>query len=100
MPISAANANVLEPLILRQSEAHKHSEEEKERQREIMKNAKNKWSQKVEQMIAETDEWFINEDGDIVLIYPQPENENDEERKEEVIKMDDVKNEKEEIEID
>merc|ERR1712129_325960 len=45
---------------------------EKEKQRQI-----DEIMDKTKHLFAETDEWFINEDGDIVLIYPQPENEND-----------------------
>jgi len=42
--------------------------------KKILNNAKAKWSVKVEEMIANTDQWFINEDGDIVLIYPEADN--------------------------
>merc|ERR1712129_167044 len=40
---------------------------EKEKQRQI-----DEIMDKTKHLFAETDEWFINEDGDIVLIYPQP----------------------------
>ena len=39
--------------------------------KQLLEKAKDKWSVKVEEMIANTDSWFINEDGDIVLIYPE-----------------------------
>merc|ERR1712204_53428 len=43
---------------------------EKEKQRQI-----DEIMDKTKHLFAETDEWFINEDGDIVLIYPQPDDE-------------------------
>merc|ERR1712129_448442 len=43
---------------------------EKEKQRQI-----DEIMDKTKHLFAETDEWFINEDGDIVLIYPQPNDE-------------------------
>merc|ERR1712228_169320 len=68
-----------------QNQKHHAVENDDDKQREIMKAAKNVWSEKMEQMIATTDEWFINEDGDIVLIYPQPEKEQND--KEEEVKQ-------------
>eukprot|EP01083_Nonionella_stella_P275939 937291_1 len=67
------NDDILGPLIERQQN-HSHDSHDHEKNRKILNAAKAKWSKKVEEMIANTDAWFINEDGDIVLIYPEADN--------------------------
>merc|ERR1712113_985269 len=73
------NDDILGPLIQRQ-----HGDDV-DKQKIILNNAKKNWSVKVEEMIANTDQWFINEDGDIVLIYPEAQNMNNNEKKEKEI---------------
>eukprot|EP00483_Globobulimina_turgida_P013396 UN13420 len=77
------NNDILGPLVQRQAQHQHDHEHDLEERRKLLRNAKAKWSAKVEEMIANTDSWFINEDGDIVLIYPEPDNvENKEEKNE------------------
>ena len=71
---SISNSAILQPLIERQNDHnnhHHHHEHDEEKMRKILGTTKDKWSVKMEGMIANTDSWFINEDGDIVLIYPE-----------------------------
>merc|ERR1712129_443889 len=44
--------------------------EAKQREREMLLRAKEKYTPQIKEMIATSDSWFINEDGDIVMIYP------------------------------
>lgn len=72
--------DILGPLIQRQNEerihghdhGHDHHHEHGDRdKKEMLSHAKVRWNGKMEEMIANTDQWYINQDGDIVLIYPE-----------------------------
>ena len=77
------NNDILGPLIERQRK-HDHDQKDLEKQKKILEKAKAKWSEKYEDMVANTDQWFINEDGDIVLIYPEADNVDNKQNKNEI----------------
>jgi len=60
------NEHILAPLIQRQNE-HRHDDDDDHEH----DHAKVEWNGNLEDKIANTDQWYINQDGDIVLIYPE-----------------------------
>ena len=103
---SISNSAILQPLIARKDvngdgDGDGNGQDE-EKMRKILAKAKDKWSAKVDEMISNTDQWFINEDGDIVLIYPDAnqvnkrETENENDNKDDMDKLKDIINIKQE----